>query len=201
VEARELTVVPRWAIRLPLELDAPSGFRAQDLATWPRDEGRFEYMAGKLWYMPPCGGQQQRTVADVVTALGAWRMGAPDFVLGSNEVGMLLGGEVRAADAAVWRQDALGPIVGDELPRVAPVLAVEVAGRDDTLELLRDKATWYLARGVTIVWVVDPSTRRVHVIDRSGETTLEVSDTLAERPELPGLVVPIQRLFRQLGQR
>ncbi|HET6583949.1 MAG TPA: Uma2 family endonuclease [Nannocystaceae bacterium] len=199
MEARELTVVPRWAIRLPLEIDAPADFRAQDLATWPRDEGRFEYVAGKLWYMPPCGGRQQRTVADVVTVLGEWRSGAAEFVLGANEAGMLLGGEVRAADAAVWRRDALGPVVADEPPRAPPVLAVEVAGRDDTIELLRSKAAWYLARGVALVWLVDPHTQRVHVIDRAGETTLAASDTLPERPELPGLVVPVERLFRQLS--
>lgn len=198
MEARELTVVPRWAITLPLRIDAPSDFRAHDLATWPRDDGRFEYVAGKLWYMPPCGGQQQRTVADVVTVLGAWRMGAPEFILGSNEAGMLLGGEVRAADAAVWRQDALERVVDDDLPRVPPVLAVEVTGRDDTVELLRGKAAWYLARGVAIVWIVDPRTRRVHVIDRAGETTLAESDTLGERAELPGLAVPVERFFRQI---
>ena len=98
--------------------------------------------------MPPCGDDQQQTAADLVGELSAWRRDHPDFVVGANEAGMSLGGDVRAADGAVWRRDSLAPNTGG-YPRVAPLLAVEVAGRDDSVALLRDKAHWYLRHGVS----------------------------------------------------
>jgi Uma2 family endonuclease len=196
----ELTVVPRWAVSLPLAVEPPPGFRADDPATWPQDDGRFEYAAGKLWYMPPCADRQQQTVVDAVGVLAAWRTRTPGFVVGSNEAGMLLGGEVRAADVAVWRRADLGAPTGT-FPRVPPVLAVEVAGRDDTVELLADKARWYLDHGVQIVWILDPAARSVLVIDRDGETRLGPDGAIAARDELPGLAPRIAAFFVQIDGR
>ena len=144
----DITIVPRIAVRLPLALPEPDGFEVARPRTWPRVTGRLEYVGGRLEYMPPCGEAQQRTVADVVTELNLWRREHPTFAVGGNEAGMLLGGEVRAADAAVWKNAARA---GDGFARVPPVLAIEVAGADDALEALLEKARWYLDHGVETV--------------------------------------------------
>ena len=99
--------------------------------------------------MPRCGDDQLDVAADLVAELSLWRRSRDDFRVGSNEAGMKLGDEVRAADAAVWRREDLRPRTGG-LRRVAPVLAAEVAGRDDTVEMLRGKARWYLDHGVQV---------------------------------------------------
>ena len=106
---QETIDLPR-AVRFPVELLPPDGFDAERPETWPKLAGRLELFEGRLLYMPPCGGLQQETVADVVLALGAWiRSGHPEFVLGTNEAGMRLLGATRAADAAIWRRESPSP--------------------------------------------------------------------------------------------
>ena len=185
------------AIRFPIEMIPPADFDPEDLASWPRVAGRLEFVNGRLWYMPPCGDEQQDTVADVVITLGAWVRQHPEFVIGTNEAGMRLGGASRGADAAVWRRSDLGARTGG-FRRHPPLLAVEVAGIDDTEEYLRDKARWYLEVGVRTVWIVLPQTREVLVIAPGVESRHGADTKLPEPSELPGLSPAVRELFVQL---
>jgi Uma2 family endonuclease len=197
---RDWTPVPTIAIRLPLELPLPDGFDPGDLGTWPLLEGALEYVAGRLLYMPPSGDEQQDTVADVVTELGLWARAHPEFVTATNEAGMLLGRDVRAADAAVYRRSDAGPY-GGGLRRVPPVLAIEVAGRHETAPILAEKAAWYLERGVEVVWLLLPQQRRVIVRTPEGSLELGPGDSLPPHPSLPGLEPRVDDLLRQVRHR
>lgn len=112
---------------------------------------------------------------------------------------MRLGGDTRAADAAVWRRADLGRYQGG-LRRAPPVLAVEVAGRDEPEARLADKAAWYLAMGAHVVWVVLPESREVVVWTRDGDQRLTAAETLPELPALPELRPVAGELFVQLGE-
>lgn len=191
--------LPREDVRFPVELRTPSGFDVADPATWPQVEGRLEYVAGRLLFMPPTGDTQQDVAVDVAFLLRSWTQTHSAFVVGANEAGMLLGGDVRGADAAVWRRDDLGAHTGG-YRRVPPVLAVEVAGRDDDEASLREKAAWYLAHGVSTVWIVLPAERAVVVIDPTGESRRRAGETLPEPTALPGLLVDVARVFAQLDR-
>ena len=191
----EPTVVPRAALQLPCRLPVPSGFDIEDASTWPSVDGRLEYYEGALWFMPPSGEDQQEVVSDVVTELTLWRRQHPDFVVGANEAGMKLGGDVRAADVAVWRRTA---VRGRGLRRTPPILAVEVAGLDDEIDALRKKAAWYLTNGVEVVWLVLPETRTVLVITSSGQTEHSGDSPLPSIRALPGLAPSASAFFCQL---
>jgi Uma2 family endonuclease len=195
--AYELTVVPRNAVALPLPIPEPEGFDPSRPESWPVVPGRLEYVEGRLLFMPPCGDQQLKTAADVVTELNLWRRQHPEFVVGGNEAGMLLAGEVRAADAAVWRSSDLGLDTGG-LPRVAPILAVEVAGKDEGEEELSHKARWYLDRGVNVVWILFPAERAARVVTTGAVTDLGRDDRIPPHPSLPGLAPRVVDLFQQL---
>jgi hypothetical protein len=67
------------SVRFPVEPIPPEGFDPARLETWPRREGRLEWVGGRLPWMPPCGEAQQVTVADVVVALGRWAESHPEF--------------------------------------------------------------------------------------------------------------------------
>lgn len=188
-----VTIVPRIAVTLPLVLPEPEGFSVERSETWPQVIGRVEYVKGRLQYMPPCGKNQQRVAVDVVTELNLWRRAHPEFIVGGNEAGMLLGGEVRGADAAVWRA---GEPAGTEFARVPPVLAVEICGEDEPLDAMLAKAAWYLEHGVEVVWTIDPETRAVHVTTSSG--TKVAGDALPEHPSLPDLTPRLADFFRQI---
>lgn len=192
--------VPR-AVRFPVEMEPPPGFDPAREETWPQVEGRLEYVGGRLWFTPPCGDVQQVTVTDVVTVLGNWVDAHDDFVVGANEAGIYLDGEVRGADAAVWRKNALSSPPQGGFQRAVPVLAVEVAGRDQHEKDFRDKTAWYLDKGVDVVWLVLPASRAVVVLTRDGSSTRHgQGESLRQVEVLPDLAPAVARFFRQLDR-
>jgi Uma2 family endonuclease len=182
-----------------VEWRAPPGFRLDEPGTWPEVDGRIEYVGGRIQYMPPCGEEQQDVASDVTALLHDWIRSHPDFVLGSNEAGMLLEGEVRGADAAIWRRADVGGSKG--FRRVPPVLAVEIAGEHEREPDLEAKVSWYLARGVLVVWLVLPDTREVVVRTAEGMSRRRIGKPLPAHPALPGLTPDVAAFFWQLDRQ
>jgi hypothetical protein len=123
------TIAIPAAVRFPVELHPPEGFLPEEPATWPRIPGRLEYVEGRFLYIPPCGHSRQVTTVSAVGILDRWLDDHRDFAVGGNEAVMVLGRDVRGAEGAVWRRQAVGPPT-EGCIRVPPILAVEVAGRD-----------------------------------------------------------------------
>jgi len=198
-ERDEETIPVPATVKFPVELMPPPGFDPPRLETWPRVEGRLEWVEGRLFYMPPCGDRQQDTVADVVITLGNWVRSHPEFVVGTNEAGMFLGEDGRGADAAIWRRADVGPYQGG-FRRVQPLLAVEVAGRYERERQLREKARWYLEAGVPVVWIVLPKKREVLIVTAAGDTRHRRGERLPGDPRLPGLAPMVDELFVQVSR-
>ncbi|MBL8914419.1 MAG: Uma2 family endonuclease [Archangium sp.] len=193
--------LPRGGLRFPVELAAPPGFKAAVEPTWPRVSGRLEYLKGSLHYIPPCGDEQSEVAVGVAGALDQWAVDHPEFSVGANEAGMLLGGEVRGADAAVWRRKDLPPRAKrGTFRRVAPILAVEIAGQDEDEDVLLLKARWYFKHGVKIVWLVLPETREVLFLrgGMRGARRLKTNERIPSDADLPGLEPLVSPFFHQL---
>ena len=184
--------------RFPIELEAPAGFRVDDPATWPRIDGRLEYVDGRLLWMPPCGMSQQLVAVSATGLIRDWARARRGFLVGGNEAGLLFGNDARGAEAAVWHRDMLGSTETDAFVRVPPILAVEVAGRQEGERTLRAKGRWYLARGVHVVWIVLPRVRAVVVMTSDGETRHAAGEHLPAHPELPDLAPGVDEFFEQL---
>jgi Uma2 family endonuclease len=197
-ESDAYVAVPR-SVRFPVQLRVPEGFDPDDLATWPEVEGRLEYVEGRLLYMPPCGQEQGAITLSTSGVLSRWLESHREFRGATLEIGITLGGETRGADAAIWRRDQSGALDKTTL-RFAPLLVVEIAGRDEGEPELRDKARWYLAHGVGVVWLVLPDRREIVVLSSAGENRYAAADRLPERPELPGLTLAVRELFVQLDE-
>lgn len=191
----EVIELPR--VVFPVELEPPQGFMPEHASTWPVVAGRLEWVEGRLLFIPPCGRDQAQTVSDVVAVLVAWAHDKRSLAVCSNEAGMKLGDDVRSADAAVWRAEDL-PDDADMLPRMPPLLAVEVAGRDDTEDALREKAAWYRDRGVPTVWILFPALREVLVVDDGATRRFRAGDRLAAPAQMDGLEPAVTTLFRQV---
>ncbi|HEU4619736.1 MAG TPA: Uma2 family endonuclease [Gammaproteobacteria bacterium] len=200
--AYDETITLPLGVKFPLELRPPENFDPRRLETWPKVAGRLEFAEGKLLYMPPCGDLQQDTTTDVVLALGSWAREHAGFVPGSNEAGMHLRGETRAADVAIWRRAELGEYSGG-LRRVPPVLAVEVGGPNDgdSEASFRAKARWYLNVGVSVVWLVLPEQRKVIVLTADGESVHDADERLPSSPELPDLAPLVAEFFLQIDRQ
>lgn len=76
-----------------------------------------------------------------------------------------------------------------------PDLAVEVLSPDQSLKELREKARYFVANGVKLVWLVIPEKRLVEVYTPEDEWVLNEDDTLTGRDVLPEFSLPVRDVF------
>lgn len=136
---------------------------------------------------------------DTAYLLRTWSERLPAFIVGGNEAGMKLGGDIRAADVAVWARRRRR-----RAKRATSLSAAdsggEVAGEDEDESALTEKARWYLGHGVGVVWLVLPETREVVVI-RDGRTErFGRGESLSATESLPGLEPEVARFFAQIDR-
>ena len=162
------------------------------------DIGPSELIDGRIVAMTPTGDEH----------------GTIEFNLGSElrvfvrrqRLGRVTGGEVgiytrrnpdrvRAVDIAFISTSRLAEPVKGYLT-VAPDLVVEIMSPDDRWQDVREKLTEYFTIGVTWVWVVEPSNRKVLVF-RSSTMVEECGEdeTLAGEGVLAGFAVKVADLF------
>ena len=104
---------------------------------------------------------------------------------------------VRKPDVSFIRR---GRLPGERIPRgnirIAPDLAVEVVSPNDLYYEVDEKVTEYLHAGVSLVWVVNPDARTVHVY-RPDQTVsrLDAGDELDGGTVLPGFRCRVAELF------
>jgi Uma2 family endonuclease len=173
---------------------------ADELLAMP-DDGRFwELVRGELREVSPSGIR----ASAVAVAISAWLM---IYVI-ERELGIVTGADggfvlerdpdtVLAPDVAFIRQDHVPP--EDELLRfgqVPPDLVVEVVSPTDRPRAVAEKVAIYLAKGVPLVWVVDPATRSAEV-HRPGRQPrrLTIDDAFDGEEIVPGFRLPLSQVF------
>jgi Uma2 family endonuclease len=88
------------------------------------------------------------------------------------------------------------PLVTEGAMTVIPDVIIEVKSPDDTYEDMRDKAKFYIARGVRLVLLLFPRPRTVEVY-RPGlpSEILTLEQTIEGYDVLPGFRLPVAKLF------
>lgn len=77
-----------------------------------------------------------------------------------------------------------------------PVLIVEVLSPSDKEEDINEKLKSYLAAGVKLVWIVDPTFRTITVYRADAEPELfNTTQTISGEPHLPGFSVSVKEVF------
>jgi Uma2 family endonuclease len=77
-----------------------------------------------------------------------------------------------------------------------PELAVEVQSPDDTIKEMREKATYYLANGAKLVWLIYPRKRMVEIYYANGDIDiLHEGDMLNGEDILPGFTLAVSDIF------
>ncbi len=87
------------------------------------------------------------------------------------------------------------PLVEQGSVPALPDLAVEVKSATDSLKKLREKARYYLAHGVRLVWLVDPEKQLIEVYTPDDEFVLTAADTLTGGDLLPDFTLPVRAVF------
>jgi Uma2 family endonuclease len=185
----------------------PVLFTAADLAAMPDDAWHYELVEGRLVRMPPTGaahGSMNVRVAVLLEEfvskrqLGTVMVGETGFILsGVGEPDTVLAPDVAFVSAARMPPEEVRAETG--YLRLAPTFVVEVASPSQHRPELAAKAERWLRAGVQLVWVVWPAERQVDAWDARGPTdprTLGVDDELDGGEVLPGLRLPVARLWR-----
>jgi Uma2 family endonuclease len=89
---------------------------------------------------------------------------------------------------AGWAEDAPCP--------VPPELAIEIISPDQTFGEMTEKATDYLAAGVSRVWVVDPRAKSITVFYPDAPPRTYTGETILTDALLPGLELIARQAFR-----
>jgi Uma2 family endonuclease len=136
--------------------------------------------------------------------LGNYRRTRRKGYVCTNDTGLILERDpdtVRGADVALYdeqrRYEDLHPKYSERLPK----LAVEVMSPNDSLDKMRRRATQFLAKGVSLVWLVDPQARNVTVFRPGQEpVVLEANDELTGMDVLPDFHCHVAEFFVVSGE-
>lgn len=161
--------------------------------------GRCELIDGKVIQMSPAGhthGEVAMNLANVIYNHVKMRGLGKVY---AAETGFLFpdGKTVRAPDVMFLSAKRIPTDLPDDgyLP-VSPDFAGEVVSPEDNFKDVMAKAESYIAVGVKLVWILDPSGRRIHIY-RPGQPVrrVEAGDKLSGEDVLPGLDVDVGALF------
>ncbi|MCI0456405.1 MAG: Uma2 family endonuclease [Gemmataceae bacterium] len=164
----------------------------------PPDGSRQELVQGVVVTMPPPGGQHGVCCSKIDRRLGTFVELNKLGNVCCNDTGFITErnpDSVRGADIAFWSRERL-----PEAPRghieAVPDLAVEVVSPDDHFARVQRKVLHYMARGVRLLWVVDPEDRSVTVYrpDRLPHI-LNEADVLSGEDVLPGFTCRVADLL------
>ena len=95
--------------------------------------------------------------------------------------------------------DRLPSNLGDEPCPVPPDLVVEIISPDQTFSEMVEKATDYLAAGVTRVWVVDTKAQAIAVFAPDAVPVTYRGDGAIADDRFPGLALTARQVFRRAG--
>jgi Uma2 family endonuclease len=172
---------------------------AEEFARIPNDDYHYELVEGRVIRMSPPGGRHG-VLATEIAALLLHHVKARGLGAVMTAAGVKLAANpdtVRELDIAFVRQDRI-PANGvpDGYWPGAPDLAVEIRSPGDRRSEIAAKVADYLARGVRLVWVVDPKKKTVTAhTSRSPSVTLDVADVLDAGDVVPGFTCAVRQIF------
>lgn len=155
---------------------------------------------GEIVIMPPTGTETGRRNFDLTTQLGVWAKRDGTGIGFDSSTGFLLpNGAERSPDTS-WvarkRWEALTPAQRERFAPLCPDFAVELRLPTEKLEDLVEKLDEYIENGARLGWILDPTTRCVHVFRPERPTEiLDGPESVSAEPELPGFVLDVRGIF------
>src|SRR5262245_28291487 len=172
---------------------------AEEFARIPDDDYHYELVMGRVVRVSPPGGRHGALITRIAALLHQH--------VESQRVGAVLvtAGFKIAADPDTVREPDIAFVRAERIPSSGipdgywpgpPDLAIEIRSPGDRLTSIRAKVADYLARGVRLVWVVDPAAKAVAVHRaHSPATILSVDDEIDGAEVIRGFSCRVARFF------
>jgi Uma2 family endonuclease len=183
----------------------PGTARARHALNPPGEQGRLCELVDGVLVEKAMGAYESRVASLVAHYLESYLeqhdLGA---VFGADVMLALGPGLVRMPDVAYlsWDRFPNRLMPADAIYSLPPDLAVEVLSAGNTEAEMARKVGEYFAAGCRVVWLIDPASGRAS-IHRDAATPVQVSleGELEAEEVLPGLRIPLARLFERAGRR
>ena len=155
---------------------------------------------GELIIMPPASPLTGMRNANLTSQLEAWaRKDATGVCFASCAGFTLPNNAIRSPDASWVRLEKWDSLSQEQKERFSPFcpdFVVELRSRTDRLPVLFRKMEEYIANGVSLGWLIDPSTRRVYIYRPNEEVVvLENLESVSGEPLLPGFSLKTAELW------
>jgi len=182
---------------------------AEEFAAWadrPENAGRHcELVRGRIVDMPPPQKPHGTLCSWIAYLLWVLAIERGRGRVESNDSGLVVEEDpdtVRGVDVMFFDEVVPFEEIPQEYNREEPVLAVEVWSPSDRPNAMMHRVSQYLAKGVGIVWTVDPIDRTVSV-HRAGKAPLllAIDDELTGFEFLPELKIRVSELFTLPGTK
>lgn len=162
------------------------------------EEHRSELVRGVLVREPRPGAYHGRTQARLAERLNAY---VERHDLGSvfTDVGVEIPGQprtVRGPDIAFYAADRVPDPLPEGFLKTAPDLAIEIVSPSNTASEMLEKVKEYLEAGSSLVWVVDPGSRRTTVYRSPQDSrVVKEGETLDGEEVVPGFRVVLNEVL------
>jgi Uma2 family endonuclease len=186
----------------PAVADPPKLLSAEEFAAMP-ELGRFtELVKGEVIHVPPPGFNHGEVCFKVAFTLGTHVVPRGIGRIVTNDSGVVTERDpdsVRGADVAYFSFERLPKGVTPRVyPEVPPELVFEVMSPDDVFRDVMAKVDEYLAAGVLLVYVIDPSREQAMLFQKDSLGTLfGPADAMTFPGVLPDLRIPVGSLFQE----
>ena len=185
-------------------LAEPTVYTATDLERLSDEGHRYELIQGGLRPMSPSGGPHGDATSRVSFYINGVVYGDDLGMTFAAETGFVVGHDpdtIKAPDFAFVSYERLPASLPEGYVPLVPDLAVETRSPSDTGREVAEKVEEWLLAGVKIVWVIEPRKRTIttHRLGRSPRV-VGIGDTLDGEDVLPGLSVPVERIFPKLRE-
>ncbi|MFN8489092.1 MAG: Uma2 family endonuclease [Caldilineaceae bacterium] len=156
--------------------------------------------SGEIIIMAPAGGETGGRNADLTTYLNIWAWTNNQGKVFDSSTGFNLpNGATRSPDAAWVRRAQLTQLTAEQkrkfLP-LCPVFVIELRSATDSLRVAQDKMVEWIANGVELGWLIDPTERNVYVY-RPGRPVEQLQNPtqVSGEPVLPGFVLDLTAIW------
>ncbi|MGB6687909.1 MAG: Uma2 family endonuclease [Terracidiphilus sp.] len=84
----------------------------------------------------------------------------------------------------------------DHFLHLAPAFVIEMRPPSDRLAAVQQKMESWIANGVQLGWLVDPSTKQVHIYEPGASPRLESGNNIAGKGPVDGFVLDLEEVWR-----